>query len=161
MINIRSPNPKILEMLFIFAGRLASKRQSSFEGFIASLQSRSLHIKQSGTGVWKYSIKIKSVKSDSWFCLLNAAFIFLEVAGLFFSLLIWELNFLSAFYPSKETFQRRLFRSLNQLTSHFLGLNVSITNHVNERGTPYLFVCLFVFRFLNEPQLEEGWGRMD
>lgn len=63
-----------------------SKWQSSFEGFIASLESRSLHIKQSGLGVWINSIRIKSV--NSCFCLVTAAFTFFEVTGLFFSLLL-------------------------------------------------------------------------
>lgn len=53
--------------LFFNPGCLVSKWRSNFEGFIASLESRSPHIMQSGLGLWESPVAILLVKlSFSW-----------------------------------------------------------------------------------------------
>ena len=58
-----------------------SKWRSSFEGFIASLESRSPHTLQSRVGVWELSVAINPYfKQESWYCLLKYL-CFLDVEG--------------------------------------------------------------------------------
>lgn len=92
--------------------------------------------------MWKYSIKIKSVKSDSWFCLLNVTFIFFVRLHL-----VCELKFLSPFYPSRRNFPKTLLL-LIQL-AHKL-----VPGREAPSDTFFFFILFFFARLPTEPQLE-------